>query len=304
MRGPLKEAAVARLFNAYVIVDWTAAAKPGSGPDSVLIGVLKRDVRFRLAFEAFVLPTRAEAEKRLVVILDDLKKRGERAFVGFDFPLGFPRGLASALKLTGEPWLAVWDYLDKMVKDKADNTNNRFGVGAETNRRTTGGPFPFWGCPPRDTLTTLQPKRAHEHGEGDLPEFRRADQAVNGPSIWKLYYAGASGPQAILGIPLVRRLKRARGEAMKVWPFETGWNAMGEADLAGVELLAAEVMLGLVPTSPAPGEGKEQAQARGLAERIARLDEAGKLGQAFAAPKGVGEDEVHASLEEGWILNL
>jgi hypothetical protein len=261
-------------------------------------------VRFRLAFEAFVLPTRAEAEKRLVLILDDLKKRGERAFVGFDFPLGFPRGLAGALNLPGAPWLAVWDFLDKMVKDKADNTNNRFGVGAEINRRTNDGPFPFWGCPPRDTLTTSQPKRVRDHGEGDLPEFRAADLAVKGPSIWKLYYAGASGPQAILGIPLVRRLKRARGEAMKVWPFETGWTAIKESDLDGVELLAAEVMLGLVATSLAPGEGKEQAQARGLAERVARLDEAGKLGQAFAAPKTASEDEIATALEEGWILNL
>ena len=296
---------MARLFNAYVIVDWSAAAKPGAGPDSVLIGVLKRDVRFRLAFESVLAPTRAEAEKRLILILDDLKKRGERAFVGFDFPLGFPRGLAPALKLDGPPWSAVWDYLDRMVKDKADNTNNRFGVGAEINRRTTGGPFPFWGCPPRDTLTTLQPKRPHEHGEGDLPEFRHADLAVKGPSLWKLYYAGAVGPQAILGIPLVRRLKKARGDAVKVWPFETGWEPIKEADLDGVEVLAAEVMLGLGPSAPAPGETREQAQARGLLERIARLDEAGKLGAAFAAPKGVSEAEVQAvANEEGWPLNL
>jgi hypothetical protein len=67
-----------------------------------------------------------------------------------------------------------------MVKDKADNTNNRFGVGSEINRRLTGGPFPFWGCPPKDALTTLQPKRTREHGEGDLPEFRHADEAAKG----------------------------------------------------------------------------------------------------------------------------
>ena len=69
-----------------------------------------------------------------------------------------------------------------------------------------------------------------------------------------------------------------------------------------MELLAAEVMLGLVPTAPAPGEGKEQAQARGLAERIARLDEAGKLGQAFAAPKGAGEDEFRRRLKRDGFL--
>src|SRR5205085_684084 len=108
--------------------DWSAASKPTTGPDSIWIGVLKRDVRFRMTFESYNPPTRGEAEKRLAAILDDLKKRGERAFVGFDFPLGFPRGLAAGLKLTAEPpWRAVWDQIDRMAKDKADNTNNRFG---------------------------------------------------------------------------------------------------------------------------------------------------------------------------------
>jgi hypothetical protein len=293
------------LFNAYVIVDWNAAAKAGAGADPIVIGVLKRDVRFRLAFESYAPATRLEAEKRLVLILDDLKKRNERALIGFDFPLGFPRGLAEALKLPGAPWQAVWDYLDKMVKDKADNTNNRFGVASEINRRATGGPFPFWGCPPRDTLTTLQPKRPHDHGPGDLPEFRHADLAVKGASPWKLYYAGATGPQAILGIPMVKRLKKAKGEAARVWPFETGWKAVAEADLDGVEALAVEVQLGLQPVTPQPGESKELAQVRGLAERIARLDESGKLGAAFAAPKDLSEAEVaEVEQQEGWILNL
>ena len=296
---------MARLFNAYVIVDWSAAAKAGAGADPIVIGVLKRDVRFRLAFESFAPATRQEAEKRLGLILDDLKKRNERALIGFDFPLGFPRGLAEALKLPGAPWQAVWDYLDKMVKDKADNTNNRFGVGAEINRRTTGGPFPFWGCPPRDTLTTLQPKRPHEHGADDLPEFRHADAAVKGASPWKLYYAGATGPQAILGIPMVKRLKKAKGDAVKIWPFETGWSAVTEADLEGVDALAAEVQLGLQAVTPQAGESKELAQVRGLAERIARLDEAGKLGAAFAPPKEAGEAErADVEQQEGWILNL
>ena len=70
------ERGVARLFNAYVIVDWSAASKPNTGADSVWIGVLKRDVRFRLAFEAFNPPTRVEAQTKLTAILDDLKKKG------------------------------------------------------------------------------------------------------------------------------------------------------------------------------------------------------------------------------------
>lgn len=298
---------MARLFNAYVIVDWSAASKPTTGADSVWIGVLKRDVRFRFTFEAHNPPTRMAAEALLSGILDDRAKRHERTFVGFNFPLGFPRGLAAALKLPGEtPWLAVWNQLDKMVKDKADNTNNRFGVGSEINRRVTGGPFPFWGVPPKDALTTLQPKRQRAHEAGDLPEFRHTEVAHKAANaIWKLYYNGSVGGQAILGIPAVRRLKQARGGAMRVWPFETGWKALAEADLAGVDVLAAEIAPGGVAVAPLPGEVKDVTQARGVAEHLAKLDEAGKLGALFAAPKGAAPDALAAAeTEEGWILAL
>ena len=296
---------MARLFSAFVIVDWSAAAKPSTGADSVWIGVLKRDVRFRMTFESFNPPTRSEAEKRLAAILDELKKRGERALVGFDFPLGFPRGFSTALQLKGEaPWRAVWDQLDRMVKDKADNTNNRFGVGAEINRRLTGGPFPFWGCPPKDTLTTLQPKRVRPHADEDLPEFRFADQAAKGAaSIWKLYYNGSVGGQAILGIPAVRRLKLARGDEVRIWPFETGFKALTPADLEGVQVVVAEVYPSLFKAQPGPGEVKDLAQVRATAEHFARLDEAGKLAQAFLGPKALEPSEVEvAAREEGWIL--
>jgi hypothetical protein len=296
---------VPRLFSAYVIVDWSAAAKPTTGADSVWIGVLKRDLRFRMAFESFNPPTRGEAETRLAAILDDLKKRSERALVGFDFPLGFPRGFGSALNLTGEPaWRAVWDQLDKMVKDRADNTNNRFGVGSEINRRLTGGPFPFWGCPPKDALTTLQPKRTRTHGPDDLPEMRHADLAAKGAaSIWKLYYNGSVGGQALLGIPAVRRLKLARGEGVKVWPFETGFKPLTEADLAGVDVVVAEVYPSLWKPEGAPGEVKDLMQVRTTAEHFARLDEANKLGALFGPAKTTPPDVVlDAEREEGWIL--
>lgn len=298
---------MSRLFSAYVIVDWSAAAKPSTGADSVWIGVAKRDVRFRLTFESHNPATRAEAEKLLNTILDDFKKRSERALVGFDFPLGFPRGFANALSLPGDqPWRAAWDQLDKMVKDKADNTNNRFGVGSEINRRMTGGPFPFWGCPPKDALTTLQPKRTRPHGPDDLPEFRHADVAAKGAaSIWKLYYNGSVGGQAILGIPAVRRLKLARGEALKAYPFETGFKALTEADLAGVDVVVTEVYPSLYKAQPLPGEVKDQAQVRVTAEHFAKLDEAGKLGAVFGPSKTADPAVVvDAETEEGWILGV
>ena len=50
---------MSRLFQAYIAVDWSAAAKPTTGVDSIWIGVLKRNVRFQLAFEAHNPATRA-----------------------------------------------------------------------------------------------------------------------------------------------------------------------------------------------------------------------------------------------------
>ena len=293
-----------RLFSAYVIVDWSAAAKPTTGADSIWIGVLKRDVRFRMAFESFNPATRAEAETKLTAILDDLKKRSERALVGFDFPLGFPRGFADALKLPGEaPWRSAWDLLGKMVTDKPTNLNNRFNVGAQINRRLTESPFPFWGAPPKDVQTTLQPKKTREHGPGDLPEFRHADVAAKGAaSIWKLYYNGSVGGQAIMGIPAARRI-RARGDGVKAWPFETGFKALTEADLADVEVVLAEVYPSLIKAAALPGEVKDLTQVRTTAEHFARLDEANKLGALFAPPKGLAAAAVlEAEREEGWIL--
>ena len=102
---------MARLFQAYVIVHWSAASKATTGADSVWIGVLKRDVRFRFAFEAHNPPTRAMAEVLINSLLEDRAKRRERTFIGFAFPLGFPKGLSTGLKLAGEPpWRAVWDF--------------------------------------------------------------------------------------------------------------------------------------------------------------------------------------------------
>ena len=298
---------MARLFNAYVMVDWSAAAKPTTGADSIWIGVLKRDVRFRMAFEAHNPATRAEAEKLLAGILADRAKRSERTLLGFDFPLGFPRGLAAGLKLSGEePWRAVWNQLDKMVTDKPNNLNNRFAVGSEINRRLTGGPFPFWGCPPKDALTTLQPKRGREHGPGDLPEFRHAELAAKGASpIWKLYYQGSVGGQAILGIPVVRRLKEALGGKLSVWPFETRWKSLSEADLAGVDVVLAEIYPSVFRPAQVIGEVRDLTQVRAVVEHFARLDEAGRVGELFAPAKDTAADVVlDAQREEGWILGV
>jgi len=298
---------MARLFNAYVIVDWSAAESKATGKNSIWIGVLKRDVRFRFAFEAHNPATRREAETLITTILDDRAKHRERTLIGFDFAFGYPRGFAAALGLPGEePWKAVWDLLAKEVSDKPDNMNNRFQVGAKLNRLLTGGPFPFWGSTPKYAQTTIQPTKSRAHGATDLPEFRHTEltpAAKGASSVWKLGYVGSVGGQTLVGIPAVSRMKSAKGDRLKVWPFETGWKALTEANLAGVEVVAAEVYPSLINPEEVPGEVRDLTQVRVLAEYFAKLDEQGKLGALFAPAKDTAADTiVDAQHEEGWML--
>lgn len=296
-----------RLFHAYVMVDWSAASKPTTGADSIWIGVLKRNVRFQLNYESFNPPTRKEAEALLDKILADLAKKGERALVGFDFPLGFPRGTSAALKLNSGPaWAEMLKFVALETKDKPDNVNNRFQVGAKMNRLMTGEAFPFWGCPAKDEQTTLKTKRPRDHAAGDLPEFRFADVAMKGPqSPWKLYYQGSVGGQALTGLPVVKRLKDARGERVRLWPFETGWKALGPVDLEGVEAVFAEIYPTLAGAKPGAGEIKDAAQVRAIGEWFAALDEKDRLGAAFGPKAGLDPAMVETvATEEGWILGV
>ena len=108
-----------------------------------------------------------------------------------------------------------------------------------------------------------------------------------------------------MGIPAVRRMKVARGEALKAWPFETGFQPLKESDLEGVDVVVAEVYPSIFKAQPAPGEVKDQAQVRVTAEHFAKLDEAGKLGAAFGPGKALApEVVVVAEREEGWILGV
>ena len=293
-----------RLFNAYVMVDWSASAKPKTGADSIWIGVLKRDVRFQFGFESFNPATRAEAEKRLTAILDDLKKRGEKALLGFDFTLGFPRGTGAMLKLKDESWTGLWAFLAANVVDKADNTNNRFAVASKMNRLMTDEARPFWGAPPKDVQRWLSSTKPPEGGAPTPPPLRHAEVAVRGAkSVWQIFGNGTVGSQALVGIPAVGRLKAARGEALTIWPFETGYRPLTAADLEDAQVVAAEVYPSMIKTDPLPGEIKDQTQVRCLCQHFARLDEANKLAPAFGPAKDAAPDAVlDAEREEGWIL--
>ncbi len=295
---------MSRLFQAYLSVDWSAASKPTTGADSIWIGLIKRNVRFQYVVETANPATRAEAAKIIGEMLVDLAKKGERTLLGFDFPLGFPRGSAAALKLEGPAQAALSAWVAKEIKDKPDNANNRFQVGAKMNRLMTGEAFPFWGAPAREAQTMLTVKRPREHGPSDLPEFRHADVAAKGASsVWKLYYQGSVGGQSLTGMPVVKKLKDERGDRMKLWPFELGWKPLTATDLDGVEVVAAEIYPSLLKIKAGEGEIKDQAQVRAVGEHFNALDEKGQLGALFG-PKGDDARREAVEAEEGWILGV
>ena len=292
---------MSRLFNAYVMVDWSASAAPKTGKDSIWIGVLKRDVRFRLAFEAHNPATREEAVKLLRATFTELKRKGERVLVGVDFPLGFPAGTGAAMKLKDPTWEGLWAFLAKDLVDKPTNVNNRFAVANKMNRLMTNEARPFWGAPPKDVQTWLGATKP----EGDTPALREADRVAKAKSVWQLSGAGAVGGQALVGIPRVKALADDFGDKAKVWPFQTGWKALMPADLDGLEAVFAEIYPSLHGAKAEAGEVLDRAQVRAVAEHFAKLDEQGKLGTAFG-PQGAASEKVSAAVEaeEGWILGV
>ena len=301
---------MARLFNSYVMVDWSAASKPATGADSIWIGALTPDARMKLTFKASNPPTRAKAIEELEDILARCLKRGDRVLLGVDFPMGFPAGTAEALKLKGEPWRATRDFLLKEMKDKPDNSNNRFALAARMNRLMSGGPFPFWGCSKKDELTTLSVKKSREHGKGDVPEFRATENAAltakkaRPQPVWKIAYAGAIGGQTMTGIPAMERL-REKFPGLKIWPFEIPLDKADEAALDGVRIVVAEVLPTLNATKQEVSEIRDEAQIRSICEALAERDVSGKLGALFGGEARLKDSEkAQAASEEGWILGI
>lgn len=291
------------LFDSYLIVDWSGAGSPRTGADSIWIHLLGRrgGKLERLALDNPA--TRHSATALLRSWLQQLVGERRRVLVGFDFPLGYPRGLAERLDLAGAPWRAMWDHLGLQLRDERDNANNRFAVAAEMNRRLSGAPFPFWGCPPQAAGDYLAPKRHRRHGAADLKERRAVERiATSAQTCWKLYTTGSVGSQALTGIPRVRMLRDDSDLApvTKVWPFETGLAVPDRS----VMVTLAEVYPSLVPPAVMPGYPKDARQVVALARYFAELDALDDLHRFFTAGPEIQAERAAVEREEGWILGV
>ncbi|MEM9350265.1 MAG: gephyrin-like molybdotransferase Glp [Pseudomonadota bacterium] len=260
------------------MVDWSGGGDRGPRPvkDAIWIG----QARDGISAEPEYARNRVVAEARLAEIMEESLAAGERLFIGFDFPFGYPAGFARAVAGSDDP-LALWADLATRLPASVDG-QERVEVAAELNALLPGE-GPFWFDPFRKgTIPLTKPASM------PVPEWREAERRAKGAfSCWQIGGAGSVGSQALTGIATLERLRQRFAGQVAIWPFQTL-----DACVAFVEiwpsLIAAEVTQG-----QRADEIKDAAQVRILAEAVSRL-----------AP-----DELEAMLdvdapEEGWILGL
>jgi len=306
------------IFDAYLMVDWSANSKPKAGGDSIWAAWLRRGQ----AVQARNLPTRAKA---LSFVRDHLRaavRDGVRTLVGFDFAYAYPQGLAGALGWNSEderaPWRFVWDEIADAVPDAAtpDNMNDRFGAAARLNARIgdRSASGPFWACPAGRVESTLSSKRpvfpypvpGLDGGEENLTSHRFTEKRLPGTQeTWKLYTAGSVGSQALLGIPVVRALRddKELRDRSRAWPFETAFSPspIGTSDTL---VIHAEIWPGVLGKIDDDAFAcRDEAQVTLLTELLAKLDDDGSLGTWFDVPPGLDPRQKETCVdEEGWIL--
>lgn len=297
----------APLFDAYLMVDWSAAATPRLGKDSIWLCHLTRAPERADALAVENLPTRHAARDRLLTLLLAECRAGRAVLAGFDFAFGYPGGLAARLGLADPPWRAMWTLLAEQVTDASDNDNNRFAVAAALNRRISGGAGPFWGCPAGEAGPCLEARHHHRHDALGLAERRLADARIRGPQpVWKLFYTGSVGGQTLTGIPVLRWLRThpRLAAATRVWPFETGLRPLRRGDTKG-RIVLAEIYPSLVKPMAKPGEVRDAGQVRAIARHFAGLDSAGGLAPLFGGDTTLdSEQRRRVESEESWILGV
>lgn len=291
-------------FDAYIMVDWSAAAVPRQGKDSIWIACVRRLASGATRRTILENPaTRQAATARLGDLIARLADEGLRVLVGFDFPFGYPRGTGAALGHDGLVWRRIWSDIDGLLADRQDNANNRFDVGEELNRRLTGEAFPFWAHDGGKQRSHLLRRGRRPHGPGDLSERRLCEARVRRTQpVWKLAYTGSVGSQALTGIPRVWALRTDGRLAFRsqIWPFETGLR-----DCPAAAVILAEIYPSLVPPERLKDLPKDAGQVSAMAKALARWDAAGRLPRLFEGDPALSEAERHAvETEEAWILGV
>jgi molybdopterin molybdotransferase len=277
-------------FDRVAILDWSSAGAPKRGRDSIWFGVADP-----AGVSARNLPTRAAAADALHALVRDSVARGVRLLLGVDFPLGYPDGFGHALTGSDDPF-AVWDWLAARITDDARNRHNLRAVAALANAAFPGA-GPFWGNNAKPEVPGLGRKKAGlPHGLAACRATEVAAQASGArpKTVWQLAGAGSVGAQALVGLPVLHRLRATHGAAVAVWPFEPPTAPVVVAEVYP-SLLAADVAAACARD---PDLVRDAAQVRLLAAALLRLSRSGDLARLFAV------DHHPAARREGWILGV
>lgn len=264
-------------FDTILVAGWSAGE---SGParaskSAIWLGL----VREGTASEPRHFRTRVEAEAWIAELIDSERAAGRRLLAGFDFPFGYPAGLARALTGRDEA-RAVWGWLADRITDTPGGENNRFDVAGELNRALPGGPDRKDGI----AFEAFAERRACDRAAGAEP----------GP--FELAAPTAAGSKALVGLPMLARLAARPGVA--VWPFD---------DCSAAPVVLAEISPGLI--EPAVAAAMERARAEGADPDPVRASvQVRLLSRALSRLPG---DDLRAMMmtglppeaaEEGWIL--
>jgi precorrin-8X/cobalt-precorrin-8 methylmutase len=312
-----------RLFDGFVMVDWSGGSKRRSGKkDCIWIG----HGTWTAAEPTTSSPaSRTEAERAIRSIIESIAGRnGSRVLVCADFAYGYPAGFAALLDEAQRtdllPWRVVWRYLSRCLKDDIatnhgqlpTNRNNRFDVAAEINARASSpsSPGPFWCLMRSGSVTCIpqsQPAQPFVARNGNaVASLRATDIRATSDTPFRLFGTGSVGGQVLTGIPRLERLRfdpQLRHRS-RVWPFETGWATEANVWLqSDVQVLHAEIYPSV--RDPLPDAVKDRGQVRAMWHWARDLDAEGRLIQEFAIPEGVlsgSPKDVLVRAEEGWIL--
>ena len=230
---------------------------------------------------------------------------GRRVLVGFDFPFGYPAGVAQ--RLTGRTSAcALWDWVTARIEDGPDNGNNRYAVAEEINH-CYPGVGPCWGRPATWDYPCV-PTRARDRTcrKAHPPERRISDEHARGAkTLWQLAYAGSVGSQALLGLPALARLSRGPALAgrVSVWPLDAGLRLPDEPVVLAE--LYPSLLRTVVARLRAPGEILDRAQVRVNALAYSCLDARAGLAPLFeGAPSLTAQERRVVENEEAWMLGL
>lgn len=272
-------------FSRFLAVDWSGGNDTGPTPrkDAIWIGEAAAGGPATTLYRRNRREAEAALADRIAAALGD----GTRMLIGFDFPFGYPQGFAAALTGAADP-LGVWSWLADRIED-APAANNRFEVAAEINRALGAGKGPFWGNAGKTDRPGLP--RTKTGYANPFPDRRACEDLASGTfTCWQLAGAGAVGSQALMGMPVLERLRRRFPGKIAVWPFEPL-----DRPIAFVEIWPS-LIDPAVKAATGKDDFRDAVQVRLMAEALSRLP-------APDLEKMLTVDRAEAP-GEGWIFGL